>query len=73
VWAEDDLPRRSTRFSCEPLVSAVDASLRFLASWIDCWLAGGETEQPGGGLAAARQVGPLFDADTATRIGSDWR
>jgi excisionase family DNA binding protein len=47
--------------------------LRFLASWIDCWLAGEETEQPGGGLAAGRQVGPRFDADTATRIGSDWR
>ena len=47
--------------------------LRFLASWIDCWLVGQETQQPGSGLAADGQIGPPFDADTATRIGSDWR
>jgi excisionase family DNA binding protein len=47
--------------------------LRFLASWIDCWLVGQETEQPGSGLAAGGQIGPPFDAGTATRIGGDWR
>ena len=47
--------------------------LRFLASWIDCWLVGHETEQPGSGLAAGEQIGPPFDAGTATRIGANWR
>ena len=47
--------------------------LRFLANWIDCWLVGQETEQPGRDLAAGGQIGPPFDAGAATRIGADWR
>ena len=36
--------------------------LRFLASWIDCWMVGEETEQRGRDLATGRQIGPPLDA-----------
>ena len=47
--------------------------LRFLASWIDSWLVGQETKQPGSGLAAGGQISPPFVVGTATQIGEDWR
>jgi excisionase family DNA binding protein len=47
--------------------------LRFLGSWIDCWLVGEETEQPGSDLAAGRQIGPPLEAGAATRGRASWR
>jgi len=47
--------------------------LRFLASWIDCWLVGQETEQPGSDLRAGGQIGAPLDAGATTRGGAVWR
>ena len=47
--------------------------LRFLASWIDCWLLGEETEEAGSDLGAGREIGGPLGAGAATRSGAGWR
>jgi excisionase family DNA binding protein len=44
--------------------------LRFLASWIDCWLAGETTERPGSDIAGSRPISPSLDVGAGTRIGA---
>ena len=47
--------------------------LRFLASWIDGWLVGDETEHPGSDQATRKQMAPSSDAGQAHRFDAAWR
>jgi excisionase family DNA binding protein len=46
--------------------------LRFLASWIDCWLAGEELELPGNDLGAGRRTSSPLAAGPTTRSNAGW-